>query len=187
MGKIYLKHYASRQAQQGFSLVELVVVIVLLATLSITVAPKFLDSQGFSEYSLQKRMITALRNIQLKAMHDTRADFCHRMVFVTNASLGAEFGPSTDSYLNGEQATSCGTSVDLQSSDYLRSETNELFDLGIGFSAFDNVTVTNFIEFDSLGRPISSVERCSQGCVINFIGESTVSICIESEGYIYAC
>lgn len=187
MGTSKTKHMISHQAHQGFSLVELIVVITLLATLSIVVAPRFTDKQGFSEYAMQKRLMNALRNVQLKSMYDTRPDYCHRMMFVTGLASGPQFGPTTDSYLNGQQATSCSTNIDNASDSYLLSEPGELVRESLGLSAFDNATSINFIEFDSYGRPSTLVGTCAQTCRINFIGESTFSVCVEPEGYIYAC
>lgn len=187
MGTSTKKHEYSHRNQQGFSLIELVVVIGLLATLSVVVAPRFTDKQGFSEYAMQKRLINALRNLQLKSMYDTRSDYCHRMMFTSDASSGPQFGPTTDSYLNGNQAASCNTNIDNDSDSYLKSEIGELFKESLSLTVFDNTTTINYIEFDSYGRPRTLVGSCAQTCSVNFIGESTLSVCVEPEGYIHAC
>ncbi len=187
MGRATANHKISHQSQQGFSLVELVVVITLLATLSVVVVPKFLDKQGFSEYAMQKRLINALRNVQLKSMYDTRSDFCHRMMFLTSLASGPQFGPTTDSYLDGNQAASCSTNIDNASDSYLLSEPGEITRESLSLSAFDDATSITFIDFDSFGRPVTPAGNCAQTCMINFVGESTFSVCVEPEGYIYAC
>jgi MSHA pilin protein MshC len=45
----------------------------------------------------------------------------------------------------------------------------------------------DFIDFDNLGRPTPASADCSVGCKVTFTGETAVSVCIESEGYVHAC
>jgi MSHA pilin protein MshC len=45
------------------------------------------------------------------------------------------------------------------------------------------------IAFNSLGQPVDAAGdlTCSDQCEIVLTGQSAVSVCIESEGYIHAC
>lgn len=152
----------------GFTLIELIIVIIILGILSVTVAPKFFTSKGFTEYSYRSDAIAKLRLIQIKAMQQTGTNNknCHK-ILVTAKKLGApddcDANPSFTSNWN----------------------TNPLA-IGVEVNENDDVTfATDFIDntfsFDSLGRPIS----CGP-CNISIIGEETLKIKIEKEGYVHA-
>jgi MSHA pilin protein MshC len=177
----------SLRAQQGFTLVELITVVILLGILAIAVAPRFSDRSGYSEFSLQQRLIAALRNTQLKAMYDTRSDFCYRMILQVATNGNHQFGPSSASYVNGQQSNSCGVSIDAASDDFLRSEDGEIQSAGLQMQTRDGASAFNYIQFDNLGRPQSNAGSCASTCTVTFSGESDTRICVESQGYIYAC
>lgn len=173
-------------AQQGFTLVELITVILLLGIVSIVIVPRFSGTSGFAEYAMQKRVVSAMRNIQLKAMNDTRSGYCYRMIFDLD-STNPQFGPSTANYLSGQQAASCATSIDNSSEAFMRSQVNEIAQEGLILNALDGANSISFIQFDNMGRPSTNVSNCASTCRISLTGESTAAICVESEGYVYAC
>lgn len=173
------------KAQQGFTLVELITVVILLGIVSISIAPRFTGSTGFSEFAFQKRALSALRNIQLKSMYDTRPNFCYKFILDTDAS--PEFGPNTASFLAGQESASCVDTIDFSSDGYLRTDSGEMAAESLSLNALDGVLPISFLQFDSLGQPSSSAGSCSAGCTISFIGEQSANVCIASEGYIYAC
>lgn len=175
-----------KSAQSGFTLVELISVLVLIAIISLVVVPRFTGSSGFAEYAMQQRLVSALRNMQQKAMYDTRANFCYRTIFNTTNN-SARFGPTTNSYVSGQEAASCGNSISANSPSFLSSDVGEIDSEDLVFTALDNATSITFLQFDNIGRPISSAGTCASGCKLGFVGESTVSVCIESQGYVYAC
>jgi MSHA pilin protein MshC len=74
---------------RGFSLIELLMVLLILAIISITVLPKFFTSKGFAEYAYQDDVITKLRLIQTQAMQQTNnnANYCHT-VLITTKQIG---------------------------------------------------------------------------------------------------
>lgn len=187
MNKARIVCKAPKQAQQGFTLVELVTVVILLGVLALAVAPRFMGSSGFVEYALQKRLIASLRNTQLKAMFDTRSSFCYRTILVTGSSSSAAFGPSSKSYLSGNESASCSTNIDSTSPSFLRSSDGEINAEGISLSALDNSTSITYLQFDNYGKPYTSAGTCASGCVISFTGESTAKICVADQGYVYAC
>ncbi len=172
-------------AQQGFTLVELITVVILLSIIAIAVVPRFTGSSGYSEFALQKRLLSALRNTQLKAMYDTRTDFCYKLVFA--APLEPAFGPTTHSYLDGNQAASCGNTIDFSSDSFLRTDEGEVAASNVSFSAQDNTAAITFIQFDNLGRAITSAGSCASACTFTFTDESAAKVCVEDEGYVHAC
>lgn len=173
------------KAQQGFTLVELVIIVVLLSIIAIVAVPRFTGNTGFTEYAMQKRLLGALRNLQLKAVYDTRANVCYKMILDTGSS--PEFGPTTDSYLSGQEATSCASSIDYEADAFTRSDLDEIANDGLSFSAIDTAQTISFVQFDNIGRVSTSEGNCASTCTLSFSGENVASICISSEGYIHAC
>lgn len=148
---------------QGFTLIELIIVIIILGILSVTVAPKFFTSNGFSEFAYRTDVIAKLRLIQTKAMQQTNSDYCH-WVLITSTQLGApDDCDASPNFTGAWQASATGLQVD----------------------ASDNITLSsniagNSFKFDNMGRP-----SCSS-CIITISGEQSVSVKIEAEGYIHA-
>lgn len=79
-----------RQKLTGFTLVELISAIVLIAIVSVVVIPKFSSRGGFTEYALRDEIAVALRFAQQRAMydHDLVANNCYRFYWDSNG-----FGP----------------------------------------------------------------------------------------------
>lgn len=167
----------------GFTLIELIVVIIILGILTVSVFTRFDGTSGYAEYTYQARLISSLRNMQQRAMQDTRQDYCFQINF---SSSPAAFGPPTLSYNPGDSAVTCSSSIDHSNPDYLTTSTSEMSDEGVAFGSLP----FNFIGFDSLGRPLtddSGTPNCVSGCQVDFVAQETVSVCVESEGYIHVC
>jgi MSHA pilin protein MshC len=152
-------------AQSGFTLIELIVVIVLLGILSITVIPKFLDSKGFQEYTYRSDVIAKLRLIQTRAMQQVNTNYCHR-VFVSTTKLGLPDRNNCDDSptFSGNERDNVVT-VEIASNDAV---------------IFTSNATNNTFTFDSLGRP----QGCAP-CDITISGEQTLTVRVESEGYIH--
>lgn len=163
-------------AHAGFTLVELIVVILLIAILGITVLPKL---QGTNEYQLvshRDQFISLLRTVQMRAMQNTQDDAttCHRVRFLADSA-----GLSAQNSSTGQ----CDAGlIDISSNpnaDFL------IIDETANYSAINGQNgPISFLEFDSWGRPSTDVGTCFRRCQIVI---ETYSVCIESEGYIYAC
>ncbi|MFT4652967.1 MAG: MSHA pilin protein MshC [Kangiellaceae bacterium] len=175
------------QAQQGFTLVELVTVVIVLGILALVIIPRFTSNSGFVEYALQKRFMASLRNIQLKAMYDTRSDFCYKINLVLGNTSSASFGPSTTNYVSGNHIASCGTAVDISSPLYLRTQAGEINANDITFTAQDSGAAITYVQFDNIGRAYTSAGTCATGCTFTFTGQSSAQVCIADQGYVYAC
>ena len=159
---------------KGFTLVELIIVIILIGILSVSVFSRFSGTSGFAEYTYQARLISALRNMQTRAMHDNRDGYCFK---INIDKSNTAFGPPALDYI---------TSIDFSNPDYLTTSATEMSSEGVSLSTQPNF---DFIDFDSLGRPVDGDKNltCNALCKITLAGESAVSVCVESQGYIHAC
>jgi len=149
--------------EQGFTLIELIIVILILGILSVNVVPKLLTSKGFSEYAYRSDIIAKLRLIQTKAMQQTNSSYCHT-VLVTATRLGEPDNCATTPSFSAAWQDSA-TKLQVDSNDNITFSTN--------FTG-------NSFSFDNMGRP-----SCSP-CTITIIGEQSISVKIEAEGYIHA-
>lgn len=169
--KRYSSDYFSRKESAGFTIIELVLVIVLMGILAVTVAPKMFDSTGFDEYTYQAEIISILRSAQLRAMQQTQEidKGCHT-VMVSNTQVGLD--------------DACGL-VSITAGNYDPTELHVprvISDGDITFSAnASGGSAINSIIFDSLGRP-----NCTNGCAITLSGSNALKVTVESEGFVHA-
>lgn len=186
---------------KGFTLIELIVVILLLGILAVSIGSRF-DSSGYSEYTYQARLISALRNLQQRAMQDTRPGYCFRVNFDLDPAASA-FGPPALNYADNTQAerdATCSSNIDDTSPEYLRTTSTEMAKDGVAMQTLTSTSSTfTLMQFDSLGRPLTDTDidsaglllpnpdSCHNGCKVKFTGEQQVLVCIEAEGYIHAC
>lgn len=62
----------------GFSLVELIITMVVIAILAVTALPRFIGSSGTDALIAQDQMISVLRRMQIQAMQQTNTN-CHSL------------------------------------------------------------------------------------------------------------
>ena len=169
--------------QLGFTLIELIVVMILIAILSVTALPKFLGKAGTEEITVQDQLIAVLRLMQNRAMQNTEPNTCHQVLF-TSVQLGS-------AAINPCSATS---SFSLQQ----QNDADQLFlsDSNIRLSLFNASTGGTELSspfrfrFNSLGQPVtdaSPATRFDSGLRLGVIGAVNAAVCIESEGYIHTC
>lgn len=148
---------------KGFTLIELIVVIIILAILSVTVAPKFFTANGFSEYAYRTDILAKLHLIQTRAMQQVNEP-CHQ-VMITSKQLGKASCDTIPVYVN--QAMNRATLVTIDSNDLVTLNPDGLV-----------------FRFDNMGKPYTSAGN--QQIEITIIGEQTLTVTIESQGYIHA-
>ena len=172
----------------GFSLVELITVVTLIGVLAVVAGTRLQSRQGYVEFAYQDRLVSALRNMQIRAMQDTRDGFCFQLNFQYGA--GSAYGPPSLNYSPGNGSATCGAGIASDAPAYLATIGTELNDEGLSLSSTDGSLLNfSYIGFDALGRPLNNAANCDTGapCRVTISGETSVNVCIESEGYIHAC
>jgi len=157
---------------RGFSLIELVAVMVLVSILSIFAASKMTGTSGYDEYIVRDQLISALRFAQQHAMYDQATGHCYR-VNITAHRYAVE--RSTDSGV---------TFNSMNDFAFGAGDTSVL-------SALDKVTLPIQTQrFDGLGNPVTTcggVNSGSQTIDIKIGTTTKASLCILSTGHIRAC
>ena len=152
---------SSFRSSFGFTLVELIVVILLLGLLAVNALPHF-STSGYDEHTLKNELSSLLRLVQLKNMHSA----------VPAPKEGQNNKPRLRYWLS------------INSDHYQQKDSSSPPQTPYPEVAIPKgvaITAGNF-EFDQMGRPINS---CNGGCTINITGQETTQIIIESEGYIH--
>lgn len=172
----------------GFTLIELIIVVILLGIISFTALPRFTGNSGVEETTVQDQMISVLRRMQNQAMQQTSAAFCHQLL-LTQTQLGApNINPCDLIPANTQLTTAANPDSGLQ----FRLDANS----GIVLRVFNHTnpasgtvqTLPFLFRFNSLGQAVdNSRARFQNGLNIQIAGAVTYSVCIEAEGYIHPC
>ena len=157
--------------QQGFTLVELVIVIILMGILAGSAIPKLLNQNDFEPQTYRAQLIQLLKTVQQQAMNCD--DDCR---VSRNSNLNACNKVLITASRYGLPSSCSGTSLpDSYSIPHLGMGKTESESTNISFSA-GSVVFAN-----------DGSATCSAGCDIEIIGsQQTVTIRIEAEGYIHA-
>lgn len=143
----------------GFTLLELIITILLIAILSAFAIPRLLTTPAYSAQSLADQMISHLQQAQVQALNHRSGSYC-----VGFSALKYGLPSNCAAGLNNADS-----SYDLP-----RATTIQL-----------GATSTFQINFDFLGRPVGA--DCDGGCQLQVIANETVNVCVEREGYVHTC
>ncbi|MCW8832305.1 MAG: type II secretion system GspH family protein [Colwellia sp.] len=173
--------------QSGFTLVELITVIILIGILAVTVLPKFDGTASYEAHAHRAQLIAALRLTQQRAMQQTDPNavstgrpFCHQIIFdndVTTTRYGVPDREdcTTETFSATWKPDATGFEVDSK------------YQISFTIAGLTNPSA---ISFDSMGLPVANKSignNCAGGCIINVqTSVETLQIKIESEGYIHA-
>lgn len=151
----------------GFTLVELIVVILLVAILSAYAASRFIGVSSFSAFAAQEQAISIIRQIQVSRMQSNLSD--------TALSAVAD----ADNYFTLAITASCLGSVSSAANDDRRSDV--LCGNNLSFSS--SVTLSNQrVQFNLLGNPQGNA---AAGVTVTISApDSTASVCINAQGYV---
>ena len=159
----------------GFTTIELVTVIIIVAILAVNVLPRFEGTGSYQAHTHRAQLISALRLTQQRAMQQTLADssiagyFCNQIII------------ESDRY-GIDDRTDCAEQNILRN-DWSPDSTGYIVDSQSDITFDIAITNLKVIQFDWLGRPL---EACEGGCTITIDSAvETLEITIESEGYIH--
>ena len=162
-----------RQRSQGFTLIELVVVILVLSILAVSAVPKLTGTSQYTEITHRDNTLALLRTVQQRAMQNTQGNTCHRVRFLP---LSNTIGLSAQA---SDETCDSGVIITHDTNDFL-----VLTELST-YSALNSASGTiSHIEFDEWGRPAVNSGNCNSNCQVNF---GSYYLCIESQGYIHVC
>lgn len=144
-----------RQALNGFTLVELIVVIILVAIVSLYAASRYIGKDSFAAFVAQEQVISVIRQIQVSRMQSNLAD-----------------GTSSDAYTLTVQPTCVGSVAGCSSTADGRSDW--VAESGVTF-----LPLTSRLEFNLLGEPdqVITVRIMASGsqCNVNIAANGYVS------------
>ncbi|HAS6068268.1 TPA: prepilin-type N-terminal cleavage/methylation domain-containing protein [Vibrio vulnificus] len=154
-----------KRAQAGFTLVELIVVILLISIVSAYAASRYIGTGSFSAYASQEQAISIIRQLQV-----------YRMQSNTTNSANPNFELTASGGCLGSTA-GCTAAATPQAAES-RSDVMRL----------DGVSVSSTISpirFDLRGNPLQTNGSALNSVTITFTasGESA-SVCINSQGYV---
>lgn len=158
----------SLSCQNGFTLIELIMTMVIIGILAVVVAPRFADNDVFQSRGFSDQVQASLRYAQ-KAAIAQRRNVC--VAFPTASTMAASAASASG------LESSCNTN--------LMSPTGQS---GVWITAPLNIALSkipNDFKFDSLGRPwIGASSIGTSGVVV--IGTTSSVITVEAEtGYVH--
>ncbi|PLC58198.1 type II secretion system protein [Photobacterium carnosum] len=154
------------KSQQGFSLIELIMVIILIGILSATAAARFSGRSEFDAQITRDQAISLIRQLQISAMNGDSQPLtvesnclgvCEYSLTDTNDSL--RYAQTQTTFAMSQQPSG----ISLKS---------------LSFNLLGQPTVNNLS---------TVVLSCTSGCTITITAKNNhqASICINSQGYIY--
>ncbi len=154
---------------KGFTLLEMIMVILLVSVLSAYAAFHFVGRSEFSAQAAQQQAISIIRQVQLGRMQSN--------VEANNLSDQYKLNISSNC-LGSVAACKLSGNSRLSRSDYLYLDipTNAK----IGFSS--SLTSSSTVEFTLLGAPKSGKVTIT---INNGVDSETEQVCINKEGYVH--
>lgn len=152
---------------KGFTLVELIVVILLLAIISATAISRFSGRQSYELYALQEQAASVIRQVQLNRMQSN----------MDMSVIGAQS-------LRLVAANNC---IGSQSACDNLSETRSdvIVSNDYSFSSAPTSSYSSPIEFNLLGNPENTASSGVQIIISSNNSSDRAWVCINSQGFVY--
>ncbi|MBR9873827.1 MAG: prepilin-type N-terminal cleavage/methylation domain-containing protein [Vibrionaceae bacterium] len=152
-----------RSSTLGFTLTELILVIVLLSILSLFAASRFIGKSSFSAFALQEQVISVIRQVQVNRMQSNidGSDDNFRLQ-VSSSCIGS--------------VAACSLTGNAQD-----ARSDVVIDKSAKFSLINGAI--NPIEFNLLGNPVSGAVNI---LIEDQNGQSRCRVEINTQGYVYA-
>lgn len=169
--------------QYGFTLIELIAVVVLLGIISVNVAPRFTGNNSAEVLVLKDQLVSAIRFTQQKAMFDNQR--CYRLALKANSfaiQVSSDSGGSSFADLSANSFAEAGISTS-QAQTYYSDANPAITVAGVVTPA------PVYIWFDHLGNSVQgALNNCRpsslQGTIaVTLNGEFNRSINVCSTGY----
>ena len=171
MGQFFEKQLIIQK--NGFTLIELVAILIILGVLMVIAIPKLTDQSSFEDFTIQDQLISRLKLVQLQAMNtppfDNAAEsnnMCHWLVVKPDC-----FYNESTAQINGKCNLPQATNV------CVNNEYNQYNQVSFTEGLLD----TAEYRFDNDGL----IHNISGSTPININGQNKLSINIETEGYIH--
>ena len=158
---------------QGFTLIELVIVIIVLGILAATAGPKLIGKSSFEDYTVRDQLISRLRLVQLQGMNaDPDADGTCYWLVVKNSCFYHEQNDRDSSGV-------CSAPI----SDYCNDDSFNQYN-SVSFPS-GMLEESNY-RFDLQGKLLINETLISDAYNIDLVGDNDLAVEIETEGYIHA-
>ena len=148
----------------GFTLVELVIIIVIIGILTITAAPRLLTNSDHAHRATQDQIIAQIRLAQLRALNDRFG--CYQI----------EFSTSTFAIFKATRSDAgvCDSAYTLQ--ELTEVDSSVVMDINNNIASDVNVRT---IVLDNLGRPSGGSCVVNQLCRITATAKQAATVCFE--------
>ena len=149
----------------GFTLVELIIVIIILGIVSTFAASRFTGTSSFSTFSAQEQAISVIRQIQVNRMQSnvSAANDSFRLA-INSDCLGS--------------VTACNLSLENSTQrQQAEARSDHVRENDISFSPANTV-----VDFDLLGNP--SISAGVNITINSTSSNNSAQICINSQGYV---
>ncbi|EAP92150.1 type II secretion system protein [Vibrio splendidus] len=152
---------------KGFTLVELIVVILLLAIVSATAISRFGGRQVYELYALQEQVSSVVRQVQLNRMQSN-------MEMSVSGAESLRLVASNNCI--GSQSA-CDNTSEIRS-DVIASD-------DYSFASVPTSSYSSPIEFNLLGNPENTASSGVQITISSNNSSDKAWVCINSQGFVY--